>query len=346
MATIYDVAETAGVSTATVSNVLRGTRYVAPIFKRSSRRHRGSRLSAESRQPGLRFAAHAPSVSSCPTSPLDSSMGSFRRIEQRAAFTDYQIILADLRRTFLPNAIVSGRSFSVRSTGSSSFPAAMILLCLWNYGREAFRRFSWIVSVEILTSTVFPRTTLGASREGARHLISLSHRPIVLLASDPSLRNIRDGRGIPRSPAAGWPFQFRAKVLVVGRNAANTVGPALKPLLQGVSRPAPVCRNQSGLPSEHSRLSGNSDSSSPKISRSWLSTIRWFTAASGRSSRPFASQPDFRRSGMVDALTRLNNDRSPKLHAEVHCSLVIRGIHRPLARGRECASSLPTLVSE
>ena len=55
----------------------------------------------------------------------------------------------------------------------------------------------------------------AASREGTRHLISLGHRRIILLASDPSLRTSRNGfkdiakpsgkQGFPRLKKSWWP---------------------------------------------------------------------------------------------------------------------------------------------
>ena len=94
--TIHDVARAAGVSTATVSNVLRGTRYVGPELQQRVQEA---------------IAALQYSPNSVPASLLerrsrtigvvvpDITNGLFppivRRLAKRAAFTDYQLILTD-----------------------------------------------------------------------------------------------------------------------------------------------------------------------------------------------------------------------------------------------------------
>jgi LacI family transcriptional regulator, galactose operon repressor len=70
----------------------------------------------------------------------------------------------------------------------------------------------------------------------------------------------------------------------------------------------------------------------------------WFTAL-----RPFLStirQPaeDFADHAWSMLMARLNNDRSPKLHAEVHCSLVIRESTAPSAdRGK--VKAMPRILA-
>jgi LacI family transcriptional regulator len=94
--TIRDVATAAGVSTATVSNVLRGTRYVGPDLQKrvheaiNSLSYTPNQVAASLRERRTRIIGVAvPDI----TTGLFTEI--VRRIEKRAACTDYQIILAD-----------------------------------------------------------------------------------------------------------------------------------------------------------------------------------------------------------------------------------------------------------
>lgn len=65
---------------------------------------------------------------------------------------------------------------------------------------------------------------VAAAREGTRHLISLGHRRILLLASDPSLRNIRERIEGYRGALADADLLEFENVVVAGRNEAAEPG--------------------------------------------------------------------------------------------------------------------------
>ena len=65
---------------------------------------------------------------------------------------------------------------------------------------------------------------MAAAREGTRHLISLVHRRILLLASDPSLRNIRERIEGYRGALADADLLEFENVVVAGRNEAAEPG--------------------------------------------------------------------------------------------------------------------------
>jgi len=164
-----------------------------------------------------------------------------------------------------------------------------------------------------------------ASREGTRHLISLGHRRIILLASDPSLRNIQERIEGYREALQEAGLSAFEEVLVTGRNADDTVSPVLKPLLQEVSRPSALFAVTQSVAIGTLKTIWEVGLDLPReISLLGFDDCEWFTAL-----RPFLStirQPaeDFADQAWSMLMARLNNDRSPKLHGEVHCDLVVR----------------------
>ena len=62
---------------------------------------------------------------------------------------------------------------------------------------------------------------VAAAREGTRHLISLGHRYILLLASDPTLRNVQERIEGYREALAEVDLSGYENVLVAGRNEAE-----------------------------------------------------------------------------------------------------------------------------
>jgi LacI family transcriptional regulator len=79
---------------------------------------------------------------------------------------------------------------------------------------------------------------VAAAHEGTRHLISLGHRRILLLASDPILRNIRERvEGYRRALADADLLGFE-NVVVAGRNEAAHARQVVLPVLAGPGRPS------------------------------------------------------------------------------------------------------------
>ena len=325
-ATIYDVAEAAGVSTATVSNVLRGTRYVRPDLQKrvqdaiASLDYRPNRTTKSLRERRSRtIGVVVPDIS------VGLFYGIVRRIEQRAAFTDYQIVLADTQEDF------SSERDRVRALIQRHIDGLIVVPCrddspVLSELRE--RGIPTVLLDRVGRDTDFDSVSADnavASREGTRHLISLGHQRIVLLASDPSLRNIQERVEGYREALHEAGLADFEKILVVGRNATDAVGPALKPLLQESPRPSALFAVTQSVAIGTLKTIWETGLDLPgDISLLAFDDCEWFAVL-----RPFLStirQPaeDFADQAWSMLMARLNNDRSPKLHAEVHCSLVMR----------------------
>lgn len=251
--------------------------------------------------------------------------GIVRRIEQRAAFTDYQIVLADTQEDF------SSERDRVRALIQRQIDGLILVPCrddspVLEDLRE--RGIPTVLLDRVGRDTDFDSVSAdnaAASREGTRHLISLGHRHIVLLASDPSLRNIQERLEGYREALEEAGLSSFEQVLVVGRNAADTVSPVLRPLLQGASRPSALFAVTQSVAIGTLKTIWEAGLDFPAdISLLAFDDCEWFTAL-----KPFLStirQPaeDFADQAWSMLMARLNNDRSPKLHAEVHCSLIVR----------------------
>ena len=165
-----DVAEAAGVSTATVSNVLHGLRFVGPEKRRRAV------------APAVGDVAHIGIVVPDITTSFFSAM--VRRLEELAAGSNYQILLAEsqedtLRERERIQALIGrqadglivvpcvDRSPALDDIRQSGTPAVI------------FDR----VAAEIDFDSV-EVDNIGAAREGTRHLVALGHRDIAFLASD------------------------------------------------------------------------------------------------------------------------------------------------------------------
>ena len=345
-ATIYDVAEAAGVSTATVSNVLRGTRYVRPDLQKrvqdaiAALDYRPNRTAKSLRERRSRTIGVV-----VPDITVGLFYGIVRRIEQRAAFTDYQIVLADTQEDF------SSERDRVRALIQRQIDGLIIVPCrddspVLEDLRE--RGIPTVLLDRVGRDTDFDSVSAdnaAASREGTRHLISLGHQRIVLLASDPSLRNIQERIEGYREALQEAGLSAFEKILVVGRNAADTVSPILKPLLQEDPRPSALFAVTQSVAIGTLKTIWETGLDLPAdISLLAFDDCEWFTAL-----RPFLStirQPadDFADQAWSMLIARLNNDRSPKLHAEVHCSLVVRESTAP-CRDRGTIQAMPRILA-
>jgi LacI family transcriptional regulator len=345
-ATIYDVAEAAGVSTATVSNVLRGTRYVRPdLHKRvqdaiAALNYRPNRAAKSIRERRSRTIGVV-----VPDITVGLFYGIVRRIEQRAAFTDYQIILADTQEDF------SSERDRVRALIQRQIDGLIVVPCrddspVLEDLRE--RGIPTVLLDRVGRETDFDSVSAdnaAASHEGTRHLVSLGHRRIVLLASDPSLRNIQErieGYRVALQEAGLSAFE---QVLVVGRNAVDTVSPVLKPILQETPRPSALFAVTQSVAIGTLKTIWEAELDLPvDISLLAFDDCEWFTVL-----KPFLStirQPaeDFADQAWSMLMARLNNDRSPKLHAEVHCNLVIRESTGPF-RTQPATETIPRALA-
>jgi LacI family transcriptional regulator len=320
------VARAARVSTATVSNVLRGTRYVGPELQQrvqdavAALQYSPNSVAASLRERRSRMIGVV---------VPDITMGLFpaivRRLEKRAAFTDYQLILADSQED------TAWEQERVRALIRRKIDALIVIPCRDDSPALEDVRQSGIPTVlldRVAKGSDFDHVlldNLAAAREGTRHLISLGHRRILLLASDPSLRNIRERIEGYRAALADANLLEFENVLVAGRNEAEDARQALLPVLASVGRPSAIFAVTQTMTIGALQSLWEAELALPKdVSLLAFDDSEWFTAL-----KPFVStirQPtdDFADLAWAMLMARLNNDRSPALQSEVHADLVIR----------------------
>jgi LacI family transcriptional regulator len=166
---------------------------------------------------------------------------------------------------------------------------------------------------------------VAAAREGTRHLVSLGHRHILLLASDPSLRNIQERIEGYREALAEADLSGCENVLVARRNEAERARQVLMPVLASEGRPSALFAVTQTMTIGALQTVWEAGLELPKdVSLLAFDDSEWFTAL-----KPFIStlrQPtdDFADQAWAILMARLNNDRSPTLHSEVHATLVVR----------------------
>jgi LacI family transcriptional regulator len=259
----------------------------------------------------------------------DITMGLFaaivRRLEKRAAFTDYQLVLADGQED------PAWERERVRALIRRKIDALIIIPCRDDSPVLEDVQQSGIPTVlldRVAKGSDFDHVlldSLAAAREGTRHLISLGHRRILLLASDPSLRNIRERIAGYRAALADANLLEFENIVVAGCNQAEDARQALLPVLTGSDRPSALFAVTQTMTIGALQSLWEAGLELPKdISLLAFDDSAWFTAL-----RPFVStvrQPadDFADLAWAMLMARLNNDRSPALQSEVHADLVIR----------------------
>ena len=323
--TVRDIARAAGVSTATVSNVLRGTRFVGPELEKrvqdaiASLDYRPNALAASLREGRSRTIGLAvPDI----TTGLFTAI--VRRIEKRAACTGYQIILVDTEED------VASERERIAALIRRKIDGLIVMPCHDDSPMLEDLRRSKIPTILVDRGNAPDfDSVLGdnrpAAREGTRHLISLGHRNIMLLASEATLSNIQARLQGYRDGLAEAGLSMFENVVVVGANETDYVKPALDQLLTRQRRPSAIFAATQKMTTGALRAIAEAGLSVPNdISLLAYDDCEWF-----RSFRPFLStisQPtdDFADHAWSMLMARLNNDRSPKLHKEVHCTLVVR----------------------
>jgi LacI family transcriptional regulator len=325
-ATIQDVARAAGVSTATVSNVLRGNRFVSPPLQQ---RVQDAIASLQySRNPlamGLRTQQSGIVGVVVPDITIGFFSAIVRRIEMRAAYTDYQILLADSqedplweqqRVEALVNRQVEGlivipcRDDSPALSDLRSYKIPIVLVD--RAGQD--NRFDSVCA-----------NNIEASIEGTRYLISLGHRKIGLLAGDSGLRNIKERiEGYSRAMQDAKLAKFE-QVILSGKNNVESASRALEPILTGRQRPTALFAATQVMTLAALKVTAQLKLTLPKdLSLLAFDDSEWLTAL-----RPFistVSQPAdaFADEAWSTLMTRMNKDRSPKFRREVHCKLIPR----------------------
>ena len=143
---------------------------------------------------GLRFRRSRTIALVVPDITVGLSYAIVRRTyEQRAAFTDYQIILADTHED------ISSERDRVRALIQRQIDGLIVVPCRDDSPvlEELRQRAIPTVLVDRVGRDIdfdsVSADNVAASLHGTQHLISLGHRRIIiLLPSDPSLRNIRE----------------------------------------------------------------------------------------------------------------------------------------------------------
>jgi len=325
-ATIHDVARAAGVSTATVSNVLRGTRYVGPELQQrvqdaiAALQYSPNSVAASLRERRSRtIGVVVPDI----TNGLFPAI--VRRLAKRAAFTDYQLILTDSQEDF------AWERERVRTLIQRKVDGLLVMPCRDDSPMLDDVRQSGIPAVlldRVAKNTDFDHVMLdnvAAAREGARHLISLGHRHILLLASDSGLRNIQERIKGYREALTEAKLSKFENVVVAGRNEAELGRQALRSALSGQGRPSALFALTEIMTIGALQTIREAGLELPNdISLLAFDDCEWFRAV--RPSITTLSQPadDFADQAWSILMARLNNDRTPTLHSEVHCTLVIR----------------------
>ena len=189
--TIRDVALTAGVSTATVSNVLRGTRFVGPARQKKVREaiellgYNPNWLAASlrARRSGV-IGLVVPDIT------ISFFSGILSRIEELAAGSNYQIILADAqekpeREQERVRALLRRQPDGLILVPCSDYSEVLQDISRHKVPTVLVDRGSAVLGFDSIDVNNF-----GAARQGVEHLLQLGHRRILAVATNLSLQNI------------------------------------------------------------------------------------------------------------------------------------------------------------
>jgi LacI family transcriptional regulator len=330
--TMRDVAEAAGVSTATVSNVLNGLRFVGPekqqrvceaIARLSYNRNRAA-ASLRSRRSHM-IGVVLPDV----TTSFFSAV--FRRIEELAAGSNYQILLADSQED------TEREHERVKALIARQADGLIVVPCIDKSPALDEIRQSGIPTV------VFDRVAadidfdsiavdnVGAARTGAAHLLALGHTNIVFLASDPGLRNIEERTAGYCAAMQQAGFSDRVRVIVSGDKATDGER-AMRTVLAGIDPPSAVFTSTHILAMGALRAIWAAGLLIPQsISLLTFDESVWMTAL-----RPFLSviaQPveEIAQAIWLIMTKRLAGQASLPVHLDLQCSLIARESTRQYA---------------
>ncbi len=220
--TMRDVAEAAGVSTATVSNVLHGLRFVGPE-KQKRVRDAIARLSYSPNRVAASLRSRRSHMIGVVLPDMTTSFFSamFRRIEELAADSNYQILLADSQED-------TGRELErIQALIARQADGLIVVPCIDKSPALEEIRQSGIPTVifdRVAADSDFDSiavNNIAAGREGTAHLLALGHRNIAFLASDPELRNIAERMQGYRSVLQESGFGDLSRVIVSGDKAID-----------------------------------------------------------------------------------------------------------------------------
>ena len=235
-----DVAQAAGVSTATVSNVLRGLRFVGPEKRQrvldaiATLNYSPNRVAASLRnRRSNMIGIVVPDI----TTSFFSAM--VRRLEELAAGSNYQILLAELQEDTLRERERIQAFIGRQADGLIVVPCIDRSPALDDIGRSGIPT---VIFDRVAAESDFDSVEIdnvGAAREGTRHLLALGHRDIAFLVSDPGLRNIAERTEGYRQALREAGLAKLERVIVSG-DKADDGERALAPLLSRPHRPSAV----------------------------------------------------------------------------------------------------------
>lgn len=223
MPTIRDVAAMAGVSTATVSNVLSGSRYVGP--------ERRDRVKTAIDALGYRPNGIAASLRSQRTRIIgivvpditNSFFGSVvKRIESLAAGSGYQIILVSSNEDPGLERERMHALLSRRVDGMIVIPVGDEFETQADLRAEGVDTVIVDRACQIADIDTISADNISAAREGTRHLIGLGHRDIAIVVSSAELGNIQDRIDGYREALAEAGLEARENVVTGGMTVESS----------------------------------------------------------------------------------------------------------------------------
>ncbi|MEQ8968139.1 MAG: LacI family DNA-binding transcriptional regulator [Azospirillaceae bacterium] len=236
--TIRDVAAHAGVSIATVSNVLSGTRYVGP--------ERRERVEAAIDALGYRPNGIAASLRSRRSRIIGIVVPDFtnaffgglvKRIEELAADSGYEIILVSSNEDPALERQRIGALLSRQVEAMIVVPAGDDFLSMDDLRLEGVPAVILDRAGSLAEVDTISADNEAATHEGTRHLLHLGHRDIALLVSSLDLENIREREAGYRRALEEAGLSPRARV-VHGGLTVDSARQAAIGALSGADRPS------------------------------------------------------------------------------------------------------------
>ena len=323
--TIRDVASAAGVSTATVSNVLRGTRFVGPDLQEKVRHaiatlgYRPNSLAAGLRERRSRMIGIVvPDI----TSGFFSAV--LRRIEDLAAVGNYQILLADSQEN------TERETERISALARRQADGLILFPCSDNPSALDEVRESQIPTV--IVDRVFRDPELddvsadnfAAAQLGTEHLLSLGHKEILLAASDLRINNIVERVNGYKTALVAAGLGGRQQIFEAG-NRSETAYKAVKRRLQEGPHPTAIFALTHVVALGALRAIWELQIRFPEeLSLLAFDDVDWMTAL-----RPFVStlqQPidELATEAWSTLMRRLDGNNDERRHLRFPCRLMVR----------------------
>jgi LacI family transcriptional regulator len=247
-----------------------------------------------------------------------------RRLEELAAGSNYQILLAESQEN------TERERERIQALIGRQADGLIVVPCVDRSPALDDIRRSGIPTVvfdRVAANIDFDSVEIdnvAAAYEGARHLLSLGHRDIAFVASDPALRNIAERTEGYQQALREAGLTAREWVIVSG-DTADDGERALLPVLTGTRRPSAIFASTHILAMGALRAVWAASLQIPRsVSLLTFDESVWMTAL-----RPFLSviqQPveEIAQGVWSRMLARLTGDASEKVHLIQRCTLVAR----------------------